>query len=172
MIYSNQLNIRFVAERTFSSFFILLKETGKAFSHVGAITDPNEQGARYEFGARVHIDKSLTGNSGVQLRPLDYAEFEYQETISIPVTAWEHEHFWMALSRVSGERYSKRSILGFVTSFNFDDQHGFICSSLIPWGFYAAGMLPHELITRERFTDPEDCYYLCLGLRDGRTRYV
>jgi len=169
VIYDHKLDIRFVRIADWSSFFIGIKETGGlVFTHVGVLTDPDENGVRYEYGARLHVDGSLTGRPGVQRRPLDYAKFEYQEPVSIPVTAWEHEHFWLAMDRVAGERYSQRSIFGIAVHFDFRDEHGFICSSLVDWGFYHAEMLPHELRGSERLLTPMDDYYLCLGLRDGR----
>ena len=168
LAFTHQLDLRFVRVADLASWLIAKRETGvKRYTHVGAITDPDSYRLRYEFGARAHVDGSLTGEPGVQRRPLDYATFEYQALVSIPVTAWEHEHFWLALDRIQGWRYSRRSILGFV-GFEFKDEHGFICSATDLWGFRNADMLPRELRSDIRDMDPQDTYNFALGLREGR----
>lgn len=164
-----QLRIRFVRERNLPSFLICWHEdilghsvNRIAWSHVGAITDDG----KYEFGARIHPDGA--NKPGVQYRPFDYGRFVQQESIILEVTDKEHGLFWHFADRLVGRPYSKRTILGFAFGCQFVDHEGFICSALIPYLYYKAYMLPPELIAQERHMDPEGCYYLTLGMREGR----
>lgn len=170
MTYTHAINLRYVRIDNFATWAIALRETGgrKKYTHVGAITDPDASGVRFEYGARHRVDGALSDKPGVQYRPLDYATFKYQALVSIPVTEHEHYLFWGALKAVEGWPYSDRTILGFVTGHNFDDRHGFICDAVDLWGLRHAGMLPKELHGDIRMMDPMDSFYLALGIRDNR----
>ena len=66
------LTFRFVSQDNLPSRLIEMEEAAPyPIAHVGVITDDG----KYEFGARLGVNGSLTGRSGVQYRPVNYADF-------------------------------------------------------------------------------------------------
>ena len=165
------VRVRFVRENDLSSLLIrwhdgtLGRRAGRlAFSHVGLITTDGT----WELGARVRVDRSRTGDPGIQYRPAEYAEFADREEVRIECTQAEHDAVWSAGDRLVGWPYSRRTILGFALGYQFRDEHGFVCSAFVPYCLYRAGMLPPELAAQERRMDPMSDYYLLVGMREGR----
>lgn len=163
------LRFRFVSKRDIPTAFITWSEDGIGwrfgFSHVGVMRFMD--GELYEFGARLGVSKSITGRSGVQYRPHNYAKFYKEETVYVPCTNDQYELFWDAAEEIKDKRYSLRTIFGFALGFQFHDESGFICSALMPYLLYRAGMLPRELVAQERHMNPLGFFYLALGLREG-----
>ena len=170
------LNFRFVVEEDSSGLFIQWYEVGGP-THVGLLFPggvlSGDQRAdltrEYEFGARIGVDKALSGKPGVQFRPADYATFARTEVIVLPVTGAEYSAVWAGMHRALGAGYSVREILAFVAGRELGHaHHSFICSVVIVWLLGLAGIAPLEVRGHEHEFTPAACRWLILGVKRGR----
>jgi hypothetical protein len=158
------MKAQFVLAKGISSTIIEIAGGGTntlGFSHVDIVLSSGEL-----FGART--DYPVSGKTGVQRRPKDYAKATWirQVVFDLPATPAQEAAFYSFLFAQEGKPYDKLAIVAFFTARNWRDDSAWFCDELLLAATEAAGLCPPLYLPNNKFTPTgAACIWSALGAK-------
>ncbi len=147
------VTLQFSTQRGWASGLIRWFGHGQPYSHVDFVLP----GGRL-LGSRT--DAPVSGQTGVQIRPANYAKFSAVLRVSIQ-TPHAAAIYAAARSQI-GKPYDRRGIIGFVCGRNWRDTDSWFCSELAAWAFEQGGFWDTKWVVpyMPQKVDPADLFLL------------